>query len=172
MQLFKVPKQDLTKRTLADKFIVPPFSVFNTHQSYWKQRQKYWLDMGIGGTNGRITSNNGLSYDNRRMDKYAGKGEFNGTSAFSPVLCEVVYKWFTTPNSKIFDPFAGGIVRGAMASIMGFDYTGLDISAEQCQSNRQEYEKFLSKFTVNGSIQWINADSTKFNSKENMYPIL
>ena len=162
--LFSTPQINLTKRTLADRFIVPPFSVFNTHQSYWRDRDKYWKDLGIGGTNGRITSNNGLSYDNRRMDKYAGKGNFNGTSAFSPVLCEIMYKWFCIPKSKIFDPYAGGIVRGVMAGILDHNYTGCDINEIQVQSNFEEYKKLQNKFNMAGTVEWLCEDTGTYET--------
>lgn len=162
--LFSTPKHDITKRTLADKFIVPPFSVFNTHQPYWRDRLRYWESLGIGGTNGRISSNNGLSYDNRRMDRYNGSsGNTNGTSAFSPVLCEIMYKWFCAPESKIFDPYAGGIIRGAMATILGHDYIGIDINDQQCKSNREEYKKLKDKFDMAGNVSWLHYDSNKFD---------
>ena len=162
MTLFQPTIQNIPSTVLHEKYIVPPFSVFNTHQTYWKEREKMWLDMGIGGTNGRITSNNGLTYDNRRMDKYAGKGTFNGTSAFSPTLTEIIYKWFTIPESNIFDPFAGGITRGVIASILGHHYYGCDINTEQVNSNEEEYDKLCDKFRITGSCHWMNIPSQHY----------
>ena len=171
MRLFEMKKSNLTKRTLAEKFIVPPFSVFNTHQTYWKSRYKYWLDIGVGGTNGRVTSNNGLAYDNRRMDKWQEqnkdyKREFNGTSSFSPVLCEVMYKWFTIPGSRVYDPFAGGLVRGVMAAIMGFNYTGIDINPKQVESNYEAFSAFLDRYDVSGTCNWIEGNSVEYVPEE------
>lgn len=165
-RLFEIKKSNLTKRTLADKFIVPPFSVFNTHQTYWKQRYLYWLSIGVGGTNGRVTSNNGLAYDNRRMDKWAKNNkdyerEFNGTSSFSPVLCEVMYKWFTIPDSNVYDPFAGGAVRGIMAAIMGLHYIGIDINPKQVKSNYEAFSAFSDRYDVTGHCQWIEGNSAE-----------
>ena len=31
-----------------------------------------------------------------------------GTSIFDPVLCELMYLWFTNPGDMIIDPFSGG----------------------------------------------------------------
>lgn len=155
MSLFKVKKSSIPK-ALHEKYVVPPFSVFNTHQPYYRERMRMWRDMGMCGTNGRITSNNGLSYDNRRMDKHSGrKTELNGTSIFSPVLTEVVYKWFTPHgNSKIFDPFAGSITRGAIASVLGHDYVGYDINPKQVKSNIEEFQKIVQKYDVPGKALW------------------
>lgn len=34
---------------LADKFLVPPFSVLDTRQDYWQKRRRSWLSLGIRG---------------------------------------------------------------------------------------------------------------------------
>lgn len=161
------PKQQQIPKALHEKYIVPPFSVFNTHQPYWRDRTKLWNDMGIGGTNGRKTSNNGLTYDNRRMDRYAGNHqEFNGTSTFSPVLCEVIYKWFIAGDKKVFDPFAGGITRGAVAAILGYDYIGVDINPEQVDSNYKHKERLQEKYKINGNCEWVLLDVVNYMTKD------
>ena len=153
MSLFKVKKQSMPK-ALHEKYVVPPFSVFNTHQPYYRERMRMWRDLGMCGTNGRITDVNGLSYDNRRMDKQKTH-QHNGTSTFSPVVCEVVYKWFTPhEHSKIFDPFAGGITRGAIASVLGHDYIGYDINPNQIESNIEEFAKISERYDIKGSCRW------------------
>lgn len=60
-----------------------------------------------------------------------------GTSIFDPVLCELMYKWFCTPNGKIYDCFAGGSVRGIVADKLGYDYHGIDLRQEQIDANNQ-----------------------------------
>lgn len=62
----------------------------------------------------------------------------SGTSVFDPVLCEIVYRWFAPPEAKILDPFAGGSVRGIVASKLGLDYTGIELREEQVKANRQQ----------------------------------
>ena len=156
-RLFEVKRQTIPPKMLHEKYIVPPFSVFNTHQTYWKERTKFWNDLGVGGTNGRVTGMNGLCYDNRRIDKHK-KTAINGTSTFSPVLCEIMYKWFTMPNSNIIDPFAGGITRGAVASILNHIYVGFDINETQCESNDEEMWKLKEKYVIDGSTTYVNED--------------
>lgn len=60
----------------------------------------------------------------------------SGTSIFDPVLCELSYRWFCPPRGSILDPFAGGSVRGIVASELGFSYTGVELRAEQVAANR------------------------------------
>ncbi|HXF87125.1 MAG TPA: hypothetical protein VNK48_02075 [Xanthobacteraceae bacterium] len=43
----------------------------------------------------------------------------SGTSIFDPVLCEIAYRWFCPPGGSVLDPFAGGSVRGIVASRLG-----------------------------------------------------
>ena len=38
---------------IADKFIVPPFSVLNAREGFWQERKRAWLSMGIEGEVGR-----------------------------------------------------------------------------------------------------------------------
>lgn len=169
--LFQPNKQTIPARILHEKYIVPPFSVFNTHQPYWKERTEFWNKIGLYGVNGRIFADNGLSYDNRRMSKYATEKrgyekKYNGTSIFSPVLAEVVYKWFTLPQSKIFDPFAGGIVRGGMAAFLGHQYVGCDINPEQVESNYEERQKLFEKYNIPGVCEWICQDAAEYSGEK------
>lgn len=69
--------------------------------------------------------------------------EWSGTSIFDPVLTEILYRWFTPPGGRIFDPFAGGSVRGIVAGWHGFDYTGIDLRAEQVAANRQQANEIV-----------------------------
>lgn len=61
-----------------------------------------------------------------------------GTSIFDPVLCELIYRWFCPPAGRILDPFAGGSVRGIVASHLGRAYTGVDLSGKQLAANRMQ----------------------------------
>lgn len=63
-----------------------------------------------------------------------------GTSIFDPTLCEVLYSWFSRPGAHVLDPFAGGSVRGIVASMLGREYVGVDLSAAQVEANRTQGE--------------------------------
>lgn len=65
----------------------------------------------------------------------------SGTSIFDPVLCELAYRWFCPPGGTILDPFAGGSVRGIVAAMLGREYVGCDLRAEQIEANRAQAEK-------------------------------
>ena len=65
-----------------------------------------------------------------------------GTSIFDPVLCEVVYNWFGKKDGVVFDPFAGGSVRGIVAEMVGQHYIGIDLSEKQIDANQINADKF------------------------------
>jgi DNA modification methylase len=74
---------------------------------------------------------------------YSAKGELappsqTGTSIFDPVLCELAYRWFCPPGGTVLDPFAGGSVRGVVASKLGLRYIGMDLSERQVEANREQ----------------------------------
>ncbi len=61
-----------------------------------------------------------------------------GTSIFDPVLTELAYRWFCPPGGLVLDPFAGGSVRGIVASRLGRQYVGVDLSEAQLAENRRQ----------------------------------
>lgn len=68
-----------------------------------------------------------------------------GTSIFDPVLCELVYRWFCPPGGLVLDPFAGGSVRGIVASKLGRKYLGIDLSERQVQANIEQSKRICSE---------------------------
>ena len=72
-------------------------------------------------------------------DAWGSSGEgSSGTSIFDPVLCELSYRWFCPHGGLILDPFAGGSVRGIVASKLGRRYFGCELRAEQVEANRDQ----------------------------------
>jgi 1-aminocyclopropane-1-carboxylate deaminase/D-cysteine desulfhydrase-like pyridoxal-dependent ACC family enzyme len=177
------------KVTLADRFVVPPFSILDQRAGYWQERKRKWLAMGIRSEEGRADNLLGMSdtilqinagnnpdkkkpltlgslsgivpnyYDQKsEAEKKIGRSlslaEFEsdyltipdtanlsttGTSIFDPVLCELAYRWFSPESGTVFDPFAGGSVRGIVAATLGRHYTGIDLRAEQIEANQAQW---------------------------------
>jgi DNA modification methylase len=175
--------ESVVHTTLSDKFIAPPFSVFDTKQGYWQKRKAEWKSLGIKSEVGRggnllnysdtiLSASNpakaladalkgsspntasveskipnyyakreaGLS-DAEIIKEFIDKSELSGTSVFDPVLCEISYKWFCIPDGQVLDPFAGGSVRGIVASKVGLNYTGIDLREEQVDANRKQVDE-------------------------------
>lgn len=81
----------------------------------------------------------------------------SGTSIFDPVLCEIAYRWFCPPAGTILDPFAGGSVRGVVASRLGRKYIGGELRVEQVAANRAQARAICADAALPPS--WIDGDS-------------
>lgn len=79
----------------------------------------------------------GLVFGEMAMDDGSAR-TLSGTSIFDPVLCELAYRWFCPPGGVVLDPFAGGSVRGIVASRLGRHYVGIDLRPEQVEANREQ----------------------------------
>jgi len=77
----------------------------------------------------------------------------SGTSIFDPVLCELAYRWFCPPNGKVLDPFAGGSVRGIVATTLRCEYVGVELRPEQVEANQLQAQ------AIGASPNWVVGDS-------------
>jgi len=136
------------KKTLSEKFGVPPFTVLNAREGWWQDRKRAWLALGIKSELGRDSELLGKASANSAYGKSSAGTDINGkliynesvgnTSTFDPVLCELAYRWFSPEGGTILDPFSGGSVRGIVASHCGRQYVGMDLREEQIQANRSQ----------------------------------
>lgn len=150
------------KLNLFDRFMVPPFTVLNARDGWWVERKRSWLDLGIEGELGREDKprtwylaapghhSGGVVAEGTAERKKQGEIEDDGllygdgsTSVFDPVLCELVYRWFCPPGGKVLDPFAGGSVRGILASKLGRSYTGVELREVQVVANEAQRADIL-----------------------------
>ncbi len=165
------------RSSLTQQFLIPPFSVLDARQGYWSDRKRTWIALGIRGELGRgqdgnkakggmtysVSSQPGKVYDRKaEIEKALGFAltwkEFAerhpeeiaaaGDSIFDPVLCEIAYRWFSPPGGKVLDPFAGGSVRGAVAAVLGYDYTGIDLRAEQIEANQDNWAEVAGRIST------------------------
>jgi len=83
-----------------------------------------------------------------------------GTSIFDPVVVELIYKWFCPDNGHILDPFAGGSVRGVVASVLQDGYTGIDLSSVQIEANRKQAREIV----PHSQPEWIVGDSYELDA--------
>lgn len=158
------------RASLAERFMVAPFSVLDARRGWWQERKRAWLAMGLRSEEGREemltfgqSSQPPAVYEAKnRYEAKVGKSvswdEFfaahpeeraqTGTSIFDPVLCELAYRWFSPAGGTILDPFSGGSVRGIVAVKTGRLYVGCDLRPEQVEANRAQWEKMDSGETI------------------------
>lgn len=152
--------------SLADRFVIPPFSILDTRKGYWQARKKAWReligDMGESRKDTLITSPEikykdtyqktrehreslGLSFK-EYLDKYVSDEEKEreaskvlsaGVSLLDPVMAELVCRWFGLENCKSFDCFAGDSVFGYVSAYLGNDFTGIELREEQVRLNNE-----------------------------------
>ena len=161
-----VMEAEAARRTLAERFLVPPFTVIDTRAGRWRTRKRAWLAQGIRSTVGRgenLTFQGGLGkyanwlkvagkaraaepgitdaeVEERYADELLLLASGTGTSEFDPVLAELLYTWFSGPGHRVLDPWAGGSVRGIVAAALGRDYVGCELREEQVEANRHQWE--------------------------------
>lgn len=171
LDLFGEPIRRKTTGPVAERFFFPPFSVLDARAGEWQERQRAWLRLGIQGECGRDDAANGVSrqtssvYLVKRNDgSYSTGGSMvsegekgNAASVFSPVVCELAYRWFCPDGGQVLDPFAGGSVRGVVAGMLGRKYWGSDLREEQIAANRQQAADIAPEVTP----EWVCGDSAQ-----------
>ena len=154
--------------TLAERFIVPPFSVLDRRSGAWQERRRRWRDLGIASGDGRdealtFGKSNGSDPVTAKLREMTG-----GTSIFDPVIAELVVRWFSAPGAKVLDPFAGGSVRGLVAGILARHYIGVDIRPEQVAANRAQADVAAADGV---EPVWMVGDATRLDETATTGPV-
>lgn len=149
--------------SLADKFGVPPMSVLDRRSGEWQDRKRRWASIGMQselGREGEILFVGRTGTDERPLDPVSAKIlAVGGVSIFDPVLCELAYRWHTLPGDRVLDPFAGGSVRGIVASTLARWYVGVDLRPEQIEANQAQ-----AHLGSDIAPRWIVGDSTDLHA--------
>lgn len=145
---------------LRDKFIEPPFTILDSKSGNWQSRKSKWRELGIKSEIGRNAG--GSNSFNDRLNKTViaestrKMAEVSKEpSIFDAALTELMYAWFCPESGHILDPFAGGSVRGIVANYLGYKYTGIELRAEQVDSNREQSDTIIPA----NAPTWICGDS-------------
>ena len=166
MSLFEVGKSNVSQKLLKDRYIVPPFSILNTITQNWQKRKDIWENMGIDSVQGRDVKRNNANPVNTFSARGQQAKEAERTSTFDPLLCEIMYKWFSNEGDYILDPFAGGSVRGIVAASLGRNYKGIDLSEIQVTANQEQYKAVCSRYNIANIPYWVNSDSENYLGRE------
>lgn len=161
MALFNQPKQQMPSNLLKDKYGWPPFSILNTISWDWQRRKDEWEVLFKDSTEGRDVKRYNATPTNTFSARGADVKKAESISEFDPYLCELMYRWFSNDGDKILDPFAGGCVRGVVASVLGRDYCGIDLSTEQIDANYRALNVIRDNYIQDnaGDIMWKQGDS-------------
>lgn len=143
---------------IAERFLIPPFTILDAKQGEWQERKRAWLSVGIQSEVGRDAKAYNVHQwldDNQESMGTSGSMGGGGTSIFDPVVCELAYRWFCPAGGQIVDPFAGGSVRGIVASMLGMHYWGSDLRSVQIDANRDQ----AATICTGGQPTWVCGDS-------------
>lgn len=155
-----------------EDFEIQYLSVIDARSALWRHRKREWLDiigpegksrekalygslaMRFPGLYARTKEDRerlGISFDEyieqygpedaREAKEYPKMSD--GVSTFDPVLAEIIYEWFIPGKcARVFDCFAGGITKGAVAVAKGHSFTGIDIRPSQVEINEEKSKAF------------------------------
>lgn len=168
----KEAEQEAAEKSLLQRWVIPPMSVFDCRAGYWQDRKSLWRKLvdneNIGASREKTLANSyemlypqlysrsreerlklGVSF-REYCEKYVTPEELEkessvfsqGTSLFDPVLAEIIMKWFCPKGGKIIDPFGGEPTKGLVAGVLGFNYTAVEIRQEQVDVNRNACKKY------------------------------
>lgn len=144
--------------TLGKEFIVPPITVLDARSGYWQARKRAWISLGLRSELGRddVMSSLASARSVQSGKDVADAEKWATTSIFDPVLCEILYQWFCPDGGTILDGFAGGSVRGVVASLLDKHYTGVELRGEQVDANRLQGADLCAGYPM---PEWIQGDS-------------
>lgn len=127
-----------------------PWTVLRSDSGPWQERKRALIASGIDDLAGRPGVEIFRHGRSGRHHRISG-----GKSRFCPVLADLMYAWYGVPGGVVYDPFAGGVTRGALAAQHGMRYVGVDLSQMQVESNRQLAERL----GLHG-VEWMVGDGT------------
>jgi len=135
---------------LYDQFGGKPFSVFDSQEEKWIEREKTWHSLGVEGGHNEQLNNSQPTF-----------GSFKSVSGFSPTLAEIGYRWFA-PTS------AGEGTKGLVAGCLGHRYTGCERRLEQIARNYMDADEVAKRFLMAHGREmlrpnWIHCNSANLN---------
>ncbi len=159
-------KEAEANASLAERFLIPPFSVLDARKGYWQKRKKAWAakigDVGQS-RDGALKMSLSMRYpklfrestaERERLgisfadylEKYVSaeeKAKYDesasraGVSIFDAALAEVILRWFGLEGGSVFDCFAGDSAVGLIAGTLGLRFTGIELRPEQAALNNE-----------------------------------
>lgn len=119
-------KDGATWISLAERFIIPPFSIFDAKQGYRMERKRKRRE---------LIKDNGES----RKDTLGLKmlKDDAGVSLLDPVLAESLVRFFCVDKGTTFDPFAWDTVFGFVSWYLWYKFLGIELRKEQAELNQK-----------------------------------
>lgn len=114
--------------TAVKRYEIFPTTVWNVRDSDPTNRRL----KSLLGDNGATRTNPKSEHGYKRT---MGRNKAGATtSIFPPATAIYILNLFCPPDSKVFDPFAGGGCRAVLAAMAGHQYTGVEIRDAEVES--------------------------------------
>lgn len=133
-------KENIAHNALAEKFLIPPFDIFDAKTKNWLDRKRQWNNLINDKAQARADAKvyNNIEYASMNSPE---------VSILDAVLAEIINLWFTPKGScKTFDCFAGDTVFGFVSSYLGHSFTGIELRQEQVEFNNKQTQGLNAKY--------------------------
>lgn len=96
---------------MRERFLVPPFSLLDARQGYWRDRKKHWVEMGLDGgeTRHEMQTTGSLSGTDPTYYKQKGSAEKELGRRLTNAEFEM-YHYMPHENSRLMSTKSGGIL--------------------------------------------------------------
>jgi DNA modification methylase len=93
-------RREQARKTLAERFIVPPFSVLDARQGYWQERKRAWIGLGIESELGRGQDYLALQGAPERQESYKTLGAIAPNEGGQNGILTSPGKYATSPGGS------------------------------------------------------------------------
>ena len=131
------------KRTLRDRFIVPPFSVLDARSGYWSEKKAFWLSLGIKSEVGR--GGNLLEMSDQILNDEYKKSKSTAARTFGQDLMRGENEKFAKPSTKdalLYTPNSGRdptfyLQKQAIEAKLGHEISTAEFDEKYYVNNQQ-----------------------------------
>ena len=129
-----------SKWPLAERFITPPFSIWDAKQWYWLNRKRVWRELIKDNWESR--ENTLFSKDSQdrlalMLWRWSKAKIVSGVSILDPVLAECINRFFCIDWWTTFDPFAWDSVFWYVSWYTWHKFRWIELRKEQAELNQQ-----------------------------------
>jgi hypothetical protein len=146
-------------------------NVWNSTKGDWLRLKKDWKarieEAGIreGIPNPSFASREGCWQGEAGFaNVVTGRSHNGNASVLDPVACEVILRFFTPDEGRVYNPFGGGVQMGFVTGASGYEYLASEIRQNQCDANNALCSEFK-------DVEWVQADSSTYEP-DGMYDLV
>ncbi len=133
---------------LISRYLKFPDSVIDRRSGAWKALRSRWSHLTDIGRDNVLYAPSHHEVGHQ-LNAYSG-----GASRFDPALAHLLVHWYSKPGDTVIDPFAGGPIRGMVATELERDYHGIDLNATQVAINQAAHPAHVGLWAATNATAW------------------